>query len=90
MHSVVKGSLFCLGRLCERRWLSSTPKLVTPLVTCSQRKVMRRLTRMLPSRLRLNDFFHFSSKTPRDASFTFSYLQIKMCFGLYIPVTFHK
>eukprot|EP00493_Phyllostaurus_siculus_P000696 UN00701 len=42
------GSLFCLGHLCERRWLSSTPKLVTPLVTCSQRKVMRRLTRMLP------------------------------------------
>ena len=39
-HSVELGSLFCLGRLCERRWLSSSPKLVTPLVICSQRKVV--------------------------------------------------
>ena len=26
----------------------------------------------------------------RDASFTFSYLQMKICFSLYKPVTFHK
>ena len=39
-HSVELRSLFCLGRLCERRWLSSSPKLVTPLVICSQRKVV--------------------------------------------------
>ena len=37
------GSLFCLGLLCERRWLSSTPKLTTPSVTCPQRKVFTTL-----------------------------------------------
>ena len=40
MHSVELRSHFCLGRLCERRRYSRTPKLATPLVTCSQRKVV--------------------------------------------------
>ena len=40
MHSVELRSHFCLGRLCERRWLSSSPKLVTPMVTCSQGRVV--------------------------------------------------
>ena len=40
MHSVELRSHFCLGRLCERRRYSRTPKLATPLVTSSQRKVV--------------------------------------------------
>ena len=40
MHSVELRSHFCLGRLCERCRYSRTPKLATPLVTCSQRKVV--------------------------------------------------
>ena len=40
MHSVELRSHFCLGRLCERRRYSRTPKLATSLVTSSQRKVV--------------------------------------------------
>lgn len=40
MHAVELKSHFSLGRLCERRRLCSSLKLVTPSVTCSQRTIV--------------------------------------------------
>ena len=71
-HSVELGSLFCLGRLCERRWLSSSPKLVTPLVICSQRKVVSTPEENASFATSPKRFFpHFWIETPRRRHLVF-------------------